>query len=77
MARDARLLRRGRRGHLAADAQARHDQIVFEQPQPEIAIYREDTLAIIEALSDIVVDVRWIRRLLEGLDEEEAEEEDA
>jgi hypothetical protein len=31
------------------------------------------------ALSDIVVDVDWIRRFLEGLDgeEEEAEEEDA
>ena len=50
--------------------------MVFQQPQPEIAIYREDALAIIEAPSDIVVDVRWIRRVLEGLDEED-EEEDA
>ena len=45
--------------------------------EPEVAIYRGDTLAIIGALSDIVVDVHWIRRFLEGLDEQEAEETNA
>ena len=49
----------------------------MEGAEPEVAMYREDTLAIMIALADIVVDVRWIRRFLEGLGEEEAEEEDA
>jgi len=48
---------------------------VPEGAKPEVAIYREDTLAIIGALSDIVVDVNWIRHFLEGLGEEEAEED--
>jgi hypothetical protein len=79
MARDAGLLRLGPGGHLANPPSCRHDPAVFEEPEREVAIYREETIAIMVALSDIVVDVDWIRRFLEGLDgeEEEAEEEDA
>ena len=47
-----------------------------EGPEAEVAIYREETVAIMIALSDIVFDVGSMLRFLEGLGEEEAEEED-
>jgi hypothetical protein len=45
---------------------------------PEAAgIYRGEVLAIMEALADILVDVRHIRRILEDNDEAEEEEDDS
>ena len=55
----------------------RHDPAVFEEPESEVVFYREETIAMMVALSDIVVEVHWMREFLEGLGEEEAEEEDA
>jgi hypothetical protein len=41
----------------------------------EAIVYRTEVLAIIGALSDLVVDVRGIREWLEGEDEEEEDQE--
>ena len=43
-------------------------------PNNEPAVYRTEVLAIIGALSDLVVDVRAIRDRLEEDDEEEEDE---
>jgi hypothetical protein len=42
---------------------------------PEPLIYREEVTAILGALSDLVVDVREIRRTLQDDGEEEEEQE--
>ncbi len=44
-------------------------------PQDDAIVYRTEVLAIIGALSDLVVDVRAIREWLEGDDEEEEDQE--
>jgi hypothetical protein len=41
----------------------------------ETVVYRTEVLASIGALSDLLVDVRAIRKWLEGDDEEEEDEE--
>jgi hypothetical protein len=41
----------------------------------EPVIYREETLAVIGALADILVELRAIRKLLQGGDDEEEEVE--
>lgn len=46
----------------------------MEEPQ---GIYRGEVYAIMGALSDIDVNVRRLRVLLEGGEDEEAEEDDA
>lgn len=46
-----------------------------DAPLEEAPLYREETLTIIQALADLVVDVRTILALLEENDEEEEEEE--
>jgi hypothetical protein len=40
-------------------------------------IYRGEVLAIMEALADLLADVRHIRRILEDNDEAEEEEDDS
>jgi hypothetical protein len=45
------------------------------EPQQETVIYRDEVLAMIGAMADLVVEVRHIRRLLEKGDEQEEEEE--
>jgi len=44
-------------------------------PKDDAIIYRTEVLAIIGALSDLLVDVRAIRKWLEGDDEEEEDQE--
>jgi hypothetical protein len=44
-------------------------------PRDEAIVYRTEVLAIIGALSDLVVDVHAIREWLEGDDEEEEDQE--
>ncbi len=44
-------------------------------PKDDAIIYRTEVLAIIGALSDLLVDVRDIRKWLEGDDEEEEDQE--
>jgi hypothetical protein len=44
-------------------------------PKDESVVYRMEVLAIIGALSDLVVDVRAIREWLEEDDEEEEDQE--
>ena len=44
-------------------------------PKDDVIIYRTEVLAIIGALSDLLVDVRAIRKWLEGDDEEEEDQE--
>lgn len=44
-------------------------------PKDDAIIYRTEVLAIIGALSDLLVDVRAIRKWLEGNDEEEEDQE--
>jgi hypothetical protein len=39
-------------------------------------LYRTEALAVLEEMSDLVVDVRTIRTILEGYGEKEEEEED-
>jgi hypothetical protein len=46
---------------------------VVSEGEPQPLIYREEVLAIIGALADIVVEVRAIREVLEGNSEEEEE----
>jgi hypothetical protein len=43
--------------------------------EPEPLIYRDEVLAILGALADLVVDVRGIRAVLEEDGEEEEEQE--
>jgi len=42
----------------------------------ETILYRTEALAVLEALSDLVVDIRAIRTMLEAYGEEEEEEDD-
>ena len=56
---------------LRAACQARILRAIEREP----VIYREEVAAILVALADLVVDLRAIRRLLEGRDEEEEEED--
>lgn len=44
-------------------------------PKEDAIIYRTEVLGIIGALSDLLVDVRAIRKWLEGDDEEEEDQE--
>ena len=44
-------------------------------PKDDAIIYRTEVLGIIGALSDLLVDVRAIRKWLEGDDEEEEDQE--
>ncbi|MDP9304450.1 MAG: hypothetical protein M3O92_08065 [Actinomycetota bacterium] len=44
-------------------------------PKDDAIVYRTEVLAIMGALSDLVVDVRAIREWLEGDDEEEEDQE--
>jgi hypothetical protein len=44
-------------------------------PKGDAIIYRTEVLASIGALSDLLVDVRAIRKWLEGNDEEEEDQE--
>jgi hypothetical protein len=44
-------------------------------PKDDALVYRTEVLAIMGALSDLVVDVRAIREWLEGDDEEEEDQE--
>jgi len=47
----------------------------YEAVADDAIVYRTEVLAIIGALSDLVVDVRAIREWLEGDDEEEEDQE--
>lgn len=49
--------------------------ITLVPPEDETTVYRTEVLAIIGALSDLVVDVRAIRNRLEEDDEEEEGQE--
>lgn len=49
------------------------DARIREVEQADVVVYGEEVLAIIGALTDLVVGVRRIQRILEGEDEEEAE----
>ena len=44
-------------------------------PKDDAIVYRTGVLAIIGALADLLVDVRAIRKWLEGDDEEEEDQE--
>jgi hypothetical protein len=44
-------------------------------PEADAIVYRTEVLAIIGALADLLVDVRAIRKWLEGDDEEEEDQE--
>jgi hypothetical protein len=61
------------KSHLAGAQSARPP--LRDAPLEEAPLYREETLTIIQALADLVVDVKVIRQLLEEDDEEEEEEE--
>jgi hypothetical protein len=66
--------RRGHFSHLAAPRHRLQDARMSSVGEPEPIIYRTEVLAIIGALADIVVELRWLRDYFEEDDEEEEDE---
>jgi hypothetical protein len=65
----------GGMSRLARTRAARDHAWMEDAPLVEAPLYREETLTIMQALADLVVDVKAIRALLEENDEEEEQEE--
>jgi hypothetical protein len=60
--------------HLASGCKGRNDEGVATG---EPVVYRTEVIAIIGALSDLLVDVRASRKWLQGNDEEEEDQENS